>query len=150
MNLSIITAAVPSLYRFVADLQSGHIGTRIPDSHFELTMVDGTAKSMSNPTSSGTKRGKGLFSNISAISNHNKSQNGRELDEKTYGDASKDSIFVGENDRRFGPGGLGKSSARIEHDPTSGAETGSRDSDGSEKMIIRQTVGWDVHYEENK
>ena len=49
---------------------------------------------------------------------------------------------------RFRPDQAGKSETVVEHDPMYRAETGSRTSDGSEKMIIRQTVAWNVQYGE--
>ncbi|KAI9712158.1 MAG: hypothetical protein M1812_006996 [Candelaria pacifica] len=37
MHLSVITACIPSLKRFLSDLQTGHMNTKIPDSHLELS-----------------------------------------------------------------------------------------------------------------
>ena len=38
MNLSVITAAIPSLHRFLNDLQHGALGTRITENQYELSM----------------------------------------------------------------------------------------------------------------
>lgn len=149
MNLSIITAVVPSLHRAIADLHSGHIGTRIPESHMELTVADqkGTSKSTSK-SHSGTNRGKGPFSKFSMTSG-NRSQVVREKREGrgNIDDLKNDSTTVNESELQFRPDGTGRGISRVEHDPHN-IETGSRTSDGSEKMIIRQTVGWDVRYED--
>ncbi|KAI9706511.1 MAG: hypothetical protein M1836_003517 [Candelina mexicana] len=37
MHLSVITACIPSLKRFLSDLQTGHMNTKISDSHLELS-----------------------------------------------------------------------------------------------------------------
>jgi hypothetical protein len=38
MNLSVITAAIPSLHRFLNDLQHGALGTRITEHQYELSL----------------------------------------------------------------------------------------------------------------
>ena len=156
MNLSVIIAAVPSLHRSIADLHSGHIGTRIPESHMELTASDETrnksrtGKKFTNPLS-GSNQGKGGFRNFTAPS-ANRSQNGREgRDEKDFADTwQNNSVLNTEPEEHFRSGVGGNSMVRVEHDPHGEAETNSRASDGSEKMIIKQTVAWDVRYEDEQ
>jgi hypothetical protein len=45
MNLSIITAAIPSLHRFLNDLQHGAIGVRITEHQYELSQGSSNALS---------------------------------------------------------------------------------------------------------
>ncbi len=153
MNLSIIIAAVPSLHRSIADLHSGHIGTRIPESHMELTASEESrnksrsGKNFTNPLNS-HNQSKGGFRNFTTPS-ANRSQTGREgRDEKDFADTWQNSSRLdAESDDHFRPG-MGGSMVRVEHDPNGEADTNSRASDGSEKMIIKQTVAWDVRYED--
>jgi hypothetical protein len=135
MNLSVITAAVPSLYRSVADLRSG-MGLHIPESHLEMYNSGSKSRGQTN-----VKTLKSASKAFSRDRSNNRSQLGR--DEKT--------IAVSESEEHFGPGAEdSKNNTKIEHDPGfNNAETGSRASDGSEQMIIRHTTAWDVRYEEN-
>lgn len=136
MNLSIIIAAAPSLYRSVADLRSG-IGLAIPDTHME--MYNSGSKSGGQTKGSTIKSSTNMFSRDRS---KNRSHIGR--NEKV------DTIAVSESEEHFRPAADdGKNNVKIEHDPNFNAETGSHASDGSEQMIIRQTRAWDVRYEEN-
>ena len=138
MNLSIIAATVPSLYRSAADLHSG-MGLKIPDAHLEL------ANSGTRTKSSGRKFGK--VSQISKRQSRDQVLNTSQTEKGRNDEIADHNITVSQPDT-FRPADDGKTSSRIEHDPDFQAETGSSHaSDGSEHMIIRQTRAWDVRYE---
>ena len=135
----------PSLHRSIADLvYTSHIGTRIPQSHMKLIYNDnkGTTGSSSHEMSrsaSGNKKSK----NYSILS-RNRSTNDMDGREKCGAGKTLASGATGP----FRSNGRGEGKAHVENDPSNADETGSRTSDGSEKMIIRQTVGWDVRYDD--
>ena len=144
MNVSIITATVPSIHRSLVDLQTGHIGTRIPQSQIDRAYPNdlGITGSSSHEMKSGSS-GKGRSKVLSIPSRIVGGTKGSQNRDNTNGQA-------GQSNQQFRPEGEGDNTTRVEHDPGNMAETGSRTSDGSEKMIIRQTVGWDVRYDDGK
>ena len=138
MNLSIITAAIPSLHRFLSELQTNRLGAQIHDTQYELSQGSAN-KSMRfwRPTSKSKKA----------------TANESQLRSQINGNGHVVSENVNSNqeaEHRFRPDLLGKSHVNVEPNGIDNRnETGSRTSDGSEKMIIRQTVGWEVHYDED-
>lgn len=47
INLSLITAGIPSIHRFLSDLQTGQLGARLTEDRYELTVNGGTGNSNS-------------------------------------------------------------------------------------------------------
>jgi hypothetical protein len=140
MNLSILTAAAPSLHRFLSELQTNRLGVNLHDTQYELSRG---SRGYGNKSSS--------FWRPSVKSHGKGTANSTQLSQ-TRGKGhtvSENVTSQMESEHRFRPDLVGKSQVNIEHDPANRAETGSRTSDGSEKMIIRQTVAWDVQYDDD-
>ncbi|KAJ9658833.1 hypothetical protein H2201_007614 [Coniosporium apollinis] len=96
MNLSIITAGIPSVHRFLADLQTGQLGSRLPEHDIELSnsrskfsgsssrfgrsKADQSLRSSSKPTSSLSDRGslKLIPPNLGTASAHISTSRGAE------------------------------------------------------------------------
>ena len=141
MNLSILAAAAPSLHRFLGELQTNRLGVTLNDTHYELSQ--GSRGGYINKQASSWKpslksSGKGT-ANSAQLS---RTKNGHTVSETVTSQMG--------SQYRFRPDLVGKSQVNIEHDPANRNETGSRTSDGSEKMIIRQTMAWDVQYDEDE
>jgi hypothetical protein len=139
MNLSILTAAAPSLHRFLGELQTNRLGVSLNDTQYELSQG---SRGYGNKSSG--------FWKPSLKSHGKETANSTQLSQsKERGHTVSENVTSQmESEHRFRPDLVGKSQVNIEHDPANRAETGSRTSDGSEKMIIRQTVAWDVHYDD--
>lgn len=60
MNLSVITAAIPSLHRVLHDLQHGALGTRITEGQYELSLGGKTPNSHSLASKIGLSKSSGL------------------------------------------------------------------------------------------
>jgi len=130
MNLSILAAVAPSLHRFLSGLQTASMGTHIPATQYELSQGSYYGNSV-------LKRSFKSFGSKPFGKLANKSHNSEKLGEDGQ---SNNNPFQSLTD---------KIQTHIRHDPMHLAETGSRTSDGSQDMIIRQTVAWEVqHYEE--
>jgi hypothetical protein len=140
MNLSILTAATPSLHRFLAELQTNRLGVTLHETQYELSQGSrGYANKSAGLWKASIKsQGKGT-ANSTQLSHTN---------EKSH-TVNENVTSHMESQHRFRPDLVGKSQVNIEHDPVNRAESGSRTSDGSEKMIIRQTVAWDVQYDDD-
>lgn len=135
MNLSITMSAVPSLNRFLGELQTNQLGAQIQNTPYKLSQ-DSVTKSRGfwKPAVKSTRSTR----NESKIPSHIR-EDGRVISENF--DANY------EAEHRFRPDLVGKSQVNVEHVAMDNrGETGSRTSDRSEKMIIKQTVGWEVHY----
>jgi hypothetical protein len=135
MNLSITMSAVPSLSRFLGELQTNRLGVHIPETSYELGQSSATkSRGFWKPVFKSTK------------STRNESQVRSRIHED--GHVVSENVNANqEAEHRFRPDLVCKSQVNVEH--TAGGnhgETGSRTSDGSDKMVIRQTVGWEVHY----
>ena len=114
----------------MADLHS-HIGLQIPEAHLE--MYNSGSSTRVETTDTGAKPSSHAFSCDGT---------------QTGSQVGKDEKFPRPStDMKLWPANEGRTNVRVEHDPTFTAETGSHASDGSEQMIIRQTRGWDVRYE---
>ena len=128
MNLSILTAAAPSLHRFLNELHSGSgFAGAIPTSQYELSQNSGKgSKSWGKVRSAVKKRSN---TNITGA-------------EKTF-DAE------GNAGPEFRPDTNRSANFITSKDPNRRAEAGSEMSgDGSEDMIIRQTKEYMVHYDD--
>jgi hypothetical protein len=126
MNLSILAAVAPSLHRFLSELQTARMGAHITQYELSQGSYHGTSV---------LKRSFKPFSSKSFGKSANKSHNSEKFGEDGQS-----------NNNDFRSHLTDKIQTHIRHDP---AETGSRTSDGSQDMIIRQTVAWEVqHYEE--
>lgn len=139
MNLSILAAAAPSLHRFLGELQTNRLGITLHETHYELSH---SSRVYGN-------RSKSSFWKPSLKSHEKDTTNSTQLSQTQENRhiASENVESQMDSQHRFRPDLVGESQVNIEHDPSSRAETGSRTSDGSEKMIIRQTVAWEVHYD---
>jgi hypothetical protein len=138
MNLSIITAAIPSLHRFLGELQTNRLGAQIHDTQYELSQ--GSANRSKGRWKPSFKSNKGTAGESKLRSQIH--ENGHMASENVNSNQ--------ESEHRFRPDLLGQSQVNVEHNAMDiRNETGSRTSDGSEKMIIRQTVGWNVHYDDD-
>ena len=200
MNLSIVTAAAPSIHRFLGNLQSGQgFNTRLPDPAYELSMAQKYGPGYGSNMSKGSgqeksqpKRGLGgLFSgsNRSKTRSENRSNN-RSKNHSTHdqertpvphsheirdGDSSTRSLTGADHQLpiqqqsyhnghsgmqpgrkqsieapHFRPDMVGQSQTSVEASNRLGSgrtHSQNRDSDSSEEQIIRQTVAWDVRYE---
>lgn len=94
MNLSIITAAIPSLHRFLNDLQHGAIGVRITEHQYELSQGSSnglsgkfqrskSGASQKNPRSQGSLNAAGSKLSSRIFSDHvTKSANRARANEK--------------------------------------------------------------------
>jgi hypothetical protein len=137
MNLSILAAAAPSLHRFLGELQTNRLGITLHETHYELSH---SSRGYGN-------RSKSSFWKPSLKSLGKDTANSTQLSQtKENGHLARENV---ESQHRFRPDLVGKRQVNIEHDPSNRAEAVSRTSGESEKMVIRQTVAWDVHYEED-
>jgi hypothetical protein len=121
---SLIAATIPCLRPFLKAFNSGFMGV---------------AATQADPTLYGSSDGR--KGNSSYILQSRRGDNKSAL--RSAAHASRD------EGRGFREVNIGQSHTCVEHDPMHNAETGSRTSDGSEKMIIRQTVAWDVQYDDS-
>jgi len=124
MNLSILAAVAPFLHCFLSEFQTAHMGAHI------------TQYELSQGSYHGTSVLKRSFKSFGKSAN--KSHNSEKFGEDGQS-----------NNNDFRSHLTDKIQTHIRHDPMHLAETGFRTSDGSQDMIIRQTVAWEIqHYEE--
>lgn len=133
VNLSILTAAVPSLYRAVADMHT-NFGLQLAEGHMEMYNSASKAGGSSN-----VKTAKTTTKAFSRNQSNNRSQIGGGEEKVSSTDSEEHLRHMDE----------GRTTGKVEHDANFNAETGSHASDGSEQMIIRQTRAWDVRYEQD-
>ena len=142
MNLSILAAATPSLHRFLVELQTNRLGVSLNDTHYELSQGSRGYYGNKQPSSwkpSYISNGKG------AVSSAQRSWS------KENGHIARENVATQtESQHHFRPDLVGEREAHIEHVPAHRNEAGSRTSDGSDQMIIRQTVSWEVQYGEHE
>jgi hypothetical protein len=124
MNFSILSSTVPSLHRLLTSLQTSSLATVIPTTQYEL--------------SHGSNQGNTWKSSLKRIgSSINKS---RHSDELGNGNQSSNNAEGKTRILDFRADLVSKNEAYIQQDPIHLAESGSRTSDGSQDMIIRQTA----------
>ena len=138
MNFSILASTAPSLHRFLGELQTNRLGVTLHETPYELSQ---NRQGYGKKSASFWKPS--LKSRENGIVNSAAQSRGKD----TGHTVSENVTSQMESEHRFRPDLIGRSQVNIQHDPVNGAESGSRTSDGSEKMIIRQTVAWDVRYE---
>ena len=139
MNFSILASTAPPLHRFLGELQTNRLGVTLHETHYELSQNrrDYGKRSGSFWKPSLKSRGNG---NVNSSVQSRGKDNGHAVSENVTSQM--------ESEHRFRPDLIGTSLVNVQHDPVNAAEWRSRTSDGSEKMIIRQTVAWDVRYED--
>jgi hypothetical protein len=127
MNLSNFTAVALGLHSFFADLTTTGFAMSIPETQYELSQTF-------NKGSKGSWR---------VLSEENKSANSEQ-------DRNKDTpLWRYEGKRRvvdFRPDPIDSNRASVKHERE--VNLGDRSSNGSQEMIIKQTVSWNVTHDE--